>query len=752
MAVVSVAAAVLGCGRTDLDPPGSANRCGHPASTCASGQAAVAALLDAAPVFPAGVEPNAMAVGDLDGDGAQDVVTASRHADELSVVLGNGDGTFQPPVVLQAGTGEIGLFLRALSAVVAVDVNEDGKLDLAVANRQTGNVAVHVGRGDGTFEPPRVSFAAGSPFAIAVGDLNGDRKLDLAVANLDSASAHLLLGNGDGTFRSSSILAVDEHPWWVALEDVNGDGKLDLLTVNQFWGSLNVLLGDGPAELRSAWSLPIGRISAISAPVSAALGDLDGDGRIDLAVAIDTYDWRLSDHVLVLLGNGDGTFRTGPSIATGGRGASSVAIDDVDADGVVDIVTANADTGDVTVLLGLGRGEFRSVGNFAVAGGTSSMALVDVNGDCRLDAVVASAAGLHVLLGGEGAVLAGGRTFGIMRLDSYSLALADLDRDGHLDLATANHGTDDISVLAGQGDGTFRAAHTFSAGEEPHSLVAGHVNDDGHVDLAVTNGSPGQVLALLGNGDGTLQSPRAFDTGMLPSAVVIADADGDHHRDLVVAHGSLNEVRVLLGDGQGAFQPARRLAVGDGPASVAAGDLNRDGRVDLVTGDVRAGQVSVLLGTGAGAFAAAQSYAVGKEPRAVTLADLDHDGNLDLAATKREPDGVKVLLGDGAGGFPRSVEVALDGPPRALAVGDLDGDGHPDLAAASHRSDWVSLVNILPGDGDGTFAAGWRFFVNRTAALRLGDLNGDGRLDLIAAHDTAGDVTVLLGTDRLRCR
>jgi hypothetical protein len=291
--------------------------------------------------------------------------------------------------------------------------------------------------------------------------------------------------------------------------------------------------------------------------------------------------------------------------------------------------------------------------------------------------------------------------------NSNSVAISDLNGDGNSDLAVANGGVGhiligpngNVSVLLGNGDGSFQSAVNYDTGYEANSVAIGDLNGDGNPDLAVTNygWDPVEglccfsVSVLLGNGDGTFQSAVNYGVGAGPSSVAIGDLNGDGNPDLATANsytglysGEGEDVSVLLGNGDGTFQSAVNYDTDVEPSSVAIGDLDGDGDLDLVTDgvdDLLGNGVHVMLGNGDGTFQSATHYDT--EGGSVALGDLDGDGNLDLATSD-----VSVLLGNGDGTFQAAVNYAADGD--SVAIGDLDGDGNLDLATSG-----VSiLINI----------------------------------------------------------
>jgi FG-GAP-like repeat/RTX calcium-binding nonapeptide repeat (4 copies) len=292
-----------------------------------------------------------------------------------------------------------------------------------------------------------------------------------------------------------------------------------------------------------------------------------------------------------------------------GANPQSVAISDLNGDGKRDLATANAASSDVSVLLGNGSGGFSDAPGspFAVGNAPSSVAIGDVNGD------------------------------------------------GKPDLATVKSccGLGDVTVLLGNGTGGFSAAagSPFAVGDYPYSVAIGDLNGDGSPDLATANAGSGDVTVLLGNGSGGFSDAAGspFAAGTDPVAVAIGDLNGDGKPDLATANVNSNDVSVLLGNGSGGFSAAAGspFAAGDHPSSVAIGDLNGDGKADLATANGNSNDVTVLLGNGSGGFSAAAGspFAVGSAPVSVAISDLNADGKPDLAsANSGPPSDVTALL------------------------------------------------------------------------------------------------------------
>jgi hypothetical protein len=299
-----------------------------------------------------GDEPQSVAVGDFDGDDVLDLAVANEDSNNVSILLGDGDGTFT-----QAAESPITVGDEPQSVAVG-DFDGDDVLDLAVPNGGSDNISILLGDGDGTFTQAAESpvTVGDHPFSVAVGDFDGDDVLDLAVTNEDSNNVSILLGDGNGTFTeepTESPVTVGDAPVTVAVGDFDGDDVLDLAVTNQGSNNVSILLGDGDGTFTQATESPI---TVGDFPFSVAVGDFDGDDVLDLAVA--NVD---SDDVSILLGDGDGTFTEEPTespITAVGDGPFSFAVEDFDGDDVLDLAVGNVISDDVSILLGDGDGTF----------------------------------------------------------------------------------------------------------------------------------------------------------------------------------------------------------------------------------------------------------------------------------------------------------------------------------------------------------------------------------------------------------
>ena len=345
-----------------------------------------------------------------------------------------------------------------------------------------------------------------------------------------------------------------------------------------------------------------------------------------------------------------------------------------------------------------------------------------------------------------------------------SVAVQDLNGDGKRDIVLANATSSTVGVLLNAGTGTFAAtATTYTSGATSGnaSVVAiGDVNADGKADLVVLNTNDSTVGLLLGTGTGTFQAATTYAVGSYtyPTGLALADVNSDGRVDVLVANNATSSVGVLLSRSAGGLAPAGQLplAPGNSPQSLTTGDLNGDGKLDVVVGTA-AGSVALLLGTGPGTFAAtASTFASGgSSVQRVQVADVNADGKLDVVTANPFEHSLSVLLGTGTGslGSATSYSAGSNSAPPSLAVGDLNRDGRLDLVAANYA---LNSVGVLLGQGTGDFPATATLYStgNNTAPndVAVADVNGDGRPDIVTANFTTGTVGVLLNTSVLAAK
>ena len=345
-------------------------------------------------------EPNGIATGDFNEDGKPDLVITS--ATRVYVFLGKGDGTFTATAdsPMPVPSPPYDDFASPYTEDIAVgDFNNSGHLGLAVGEPQNAAAVILLGKGDGTFvfSSAEIANALGEPVSdIEAADFNADGSLDLAITNEISGVSPVVLGYGKGAFNTAGTLYASGFPAGVAVGDFNGDGKLDAIvasggTFNNTGSGLAVSLGNGDGTFRQGSGSPILLGNSLSTIVT---GDFNGDGKLDLAVTD-----SVGNAVMILLGNGDGTFGVPTTIPVGNQPYVMVAAD-FNNDGKLDLAIANYKDGTITLLLGNGDGTFtQAVGSpYAVGGAPYQLVAADFNGDGKLDLAVTNLNGTGTIL------------------------------------------------------------------------------------------------------------------------------------------------------------------------------------------------------------------------------------------------------------------------------------------------------------------------------------------------------------------
>jgi hypothetical protein len=689
---------------------------------------------------PTGTGPHGLAIGDFNNDGKLDVVTTNYNGtfsiNTVSVLLGKGDGHFQNPKTLTPG--------KEPDAAAVGDLNGDGNLDIVVTNEQgngtpgSGTLSVFLGNGNGTFHKAKTYDQSAGVDDVTLGDFNGDGKLDLIAANGTTHTLSALLNNGNGTFAAPINAVLTSGASTVALGDFNGDGKLDVVTTNgPGKGVAFLLLGNGDGTFSAAANL-----NNDLNPELAAVGDFNGDGKLDLAVGCGPGTGNPID---ILMGNGNGTFKAFKPYATGSF-PIALAVADVNGDGHPDLVTANGgnNANNISVLLNYGNGTFTAPLLFVADQNPVALAVGYFNNNGKPDLAGANADSndVSVLLGENNGTFVAPRSSIVA--GPGPVAMGDFNGDGFADLAvvTANP---TIDVLLNNGDGTFRNGPVLTLPRPAGSVVVGDFNGDGELDIACTstNSSGGGIVEVFpGHNNGTFASALTSTADNLNGNLAVGDFNGDGRLDLVATSSTGDLlISVMLGNGNGTFAAPLDTTDSAGPNSVAVADFNGDGKQDLAVTE-ETNTVSILLGNGNGTFAASTTYNVERDPNAVTAEDLNGDSHPDLVVVYFSETNAYVLLNNGNGTFAAPVSYGVGSDAVDVHVADINKDGHADIVVAN---DFSRNVSILTGTGTGTFnTAVYHTVSDGPEAVAVADFNRDGRLDLAVTNGYAGTVTTLL--------
>jgi Bacterial Ig-like domain (group 3)/FG-GAP-like repeat/Abnormal spindle-like microcephaly-assoc'd, ASPM-SPD-2-Hydin len=716
--------------------------------------------------------PDGLAVGDFNNDGKPDLAVTNDSNSTATIWLGNGDGTFSlaagSPIAV--GNDPIG--------IVAGDFNGDGKVDLAVANNGSKTISILLGNGSGGFTPASTPTLSdpNEPYALAVADFNRDGKLDIASVGTLSNNLSVFLGNGNGTFTSPVTSPGLSPPCYgVAVADFNKDGIPDV-AVSSETGTISILLGIGDGTFTAE-----SPISAGAYLFGLVAGDFNRDGNPDFA-AVDFG----SNNVKVFVGHGDGTFAAaaGSPYAVG-TAPNGLAAGNFSGHGGLDLVVTNAFSNTITFLFNSSTPKptltaltsspdpdtFGEAVTFTAtvtgAGGTPTGTVTFYDGTASLGTGTLNGSGVATLTtsalivgvhpisaayGGDSNFAGSNSAPTTLQAGSqpYSVATADFNRDGLLDLAIVNFNASTVSIFLNSVQG-FPVAPTSTLalpGAEPQYVAVGDFNGDGKPDLALTMEALDQVIVALGNGDGTFTMSTPAAVGNSPTGVVAGDFNRDGELDVAVTNLFDNTISVLLGTGTGTFESTQTVS-GSGitsPYSLITTDFNHDGKPDLAVDNGNA-TVSILLGDGLGGFTAASGSPItGGLAFALATGDFNVDGNPDIALPTLTGELI-VLLGNGTGGFTMAPgsPIAVGGYLSSLTVGDFNRDGKPDLAATDY---FAHVLDILLSEGNGSFtpASGAKPATGSgPRSVVAGDFNNDGQLDVATANSVDNTATVLLG-------
>lgn len=699
-------------------------------------------------------------VGSLAGpaDGRADVIVAAQNQ-QVAVLFGRGDGRLAGGPNTQLG--------RIPSALAVAAFNDDAALDLLVAD--TGNnLACFRGFSDGPpFERQGDLIRVGeNPVAIATHDFDDDDTTDIAVlhqSNQTFGEVWILLGNGDCSFAAppfpaDAVLRTGAGSSAIAVSDLDGDGDADIAVTNATGNDVWVFRADAEGAFTEVQRVSVvdpllppatGGGSRVVEPIGIGVGNFDGDSNPDLVVVN-----RNTDQIVLLPGNGDATFATPRYFPSGSAGSSptSLAVGDIDGDGVPDVVVANNRSSDASVLLGDGAGGLRLPRVFVADQEPLALGVANFDGDGLLDLVVSSRGNQ----GPTAAVLLGGGDGSMKSVENVptdpspaDVAVGDLDNDGLPDLATAN-GSGVVLLARARYEGGFTPIRggEIDAGGSLSAIAAADFDGDLLTDIVVAKDDEGEVGFFRGTPTGRFADEVATAVGVGLSALATGDWNEDGFADIALSRqlgDDPGRVELLFGSptGPGRLQS---FLVGLTPVDIASGDFDNDGSDDLLVANNVSGFASVLLGGGDGTFAAGTAVAVGGSPRALAVADFDRDGCDDFVVALSVNSAVVPFFGACNGSFVRGPQT-LSGvlSPAGLFALDFSGDGIPDAIVSDEVDNQVSLYTKRPND---------RFFLNlpnddyvvsrRPVRMAAGDFDGDGRYDGVALNSfVAGSASVL---------
>ena len=765
--------------------------------------------------FTTGSGPRTVAIGDIDGDGKPDLVVTNYTSNTISVLRNtstSGTISFATKVDFTTNTSAFGVAIG--------DIDGDGKLDLAVSNYGSSNVSVYRNLssiGNISFAT-HIDFATGSyPVNLAIGDIDGDGIPDISVVNAGSSTVSVLRNLsviGTVNFATHVDFATGTTPNGLAIGDLDGDGIPDVAVSNYGANTVSVLRNtstSGTVSFATHVDLATG-----TGPLFVTIGDISGDGKPDLVVANPGANTVSVLRSVASSGSiTTGSFATHVDFLTGSS-PYTVTVGDLDGDGLPDMVVTNVGDNTVSVLhqivpvypptITVVNPSSATVGSTVTITGTNFNTTSANNivffGATQATVTAATATQLTVTVP-AGATYApitelnsgtNMSCFGISNFNPiYSpaktnitstdfatkvdliagsgprtVAIGDLDGDGKPDLVEVNSNTTTISVfrnITSAGtltSGSFAAKVDFTVGSGPVAVIVGDIDGDGKPDLIVTNGSSNTVSVLRNTStSGTISFATKVDftTSTGTFAVAIGDLDGDGKLDLAVSNNSVNNVSILRNTstiGNISFATHIDFATGTGPLYLAIEDIDGDGMPDISVTNANSNTVSVLrnLSTiGTINFGTHSDFATGSVPISLAVGDLDGDGHPDIVVTNQTSNTISVLYNTSTSGnpsFATKVDFAGGSATNIPTIGDMDGDGKPDIIVCNRTANSVSVFRNTSTSGSITsnsFAGKVDYTVGTSPySVAVGDLDGDGRPDIVTANLGANTVSILHNT------
>lgn len=667
-----------------------------------------------------------VAIADLNHDGWPDIVVANLKGGTISIILNKTaalGGTFQyaPPVNLLVGNHP--------SYIAIADFNGDSKLDLAVSDDvdisdhidandsasgmslNPGAVNILPGNGDGTFgSPHRYPTHGLGTHTIVAGDLNQDGMIDLVASDRYSEDISIFIGDGQGNFSLAPAITFPRWVHSVVLGDLDQDGRLDIVAENREY--VSVLLNQTPRGSITVQFAPMMHYQAGSGPAYSSIGDLNGDGFPDVAVANNG-----SGSVAIFLGDGTG-FLSKPTFFYSGPGMHAAILGDFNEDGRLDVASGNQATDLASILIN-GEGDlFAPPVNLPTQTPPRALTAEDWDGDAKTDIAIASpivnsfSTFLNLTPLGGSPVL---RQETIYPLGGFPAWIdhTDLNGDGKEDLVLLQRDTNQVSFYLGDGLGHFAPAGSITVGSEPVSVALGDWNGDGKIDFAVLNSLSNDVTILknntaLGSKNVTMifqatlsVGPKHSEidpatglkiTGRYTGDIVTFDFDHDGKADLAVITRDENQLTIFKGDGTSLFSKLNTISGFNAPTTLRIGEFTGDSEPDLAILNQGSREVWVIPGDGKGLFSTAPvKFTVDRGASTFLVGDFNADGIDDLAvATDRSA--ISVLLGRKGGGFATPQNISAGSVITGLAFLDLKGDGKKELIAIDEVGSQIIIL------------------------------------------------------------
>jgi hypothetical protein len=691
---------------------------------------------------------NSTAVNDFNNDTILDIVVVNYGSNNIGVLLGHGDGSFNEQMMFSTGSNS-----NPCSVTIG-DFNKDDKLDLAVANTGTNNVDMFLGDGMGKFtqQAPYGYDLRGAPAFVLAEDFDHDGQSEILVAYNDLDQIDILVVYDTGNFTEEITYPTGSSPYFVAVADFNNDNQSDIIFLDD---NINVLLGYGNGSF-----LNLMIYSNISFTDSLVVGDFNHDTYLDIV-----FNNHVDKTLSILFGFGNGSF-SNLTIYSIHSTADSLAVDDFNNDTHPDIVFARSYDVIIGILFGFGNGFFSNPIMSSIFYPLMSIAVGDFNNDTLPDIIVprAYSYGVDILLNyGNGSFEM--PPIEIAKDFSNYVAVGHFDNDGNLDIVIGIKYHSYVGVYLGYGNGSFADETRYSVGCSPTFILVADINNDTNLDIITANQDIEDVSVLLGYGNGAFMSQTKYsigyhqvNSGSLPYPMQMYLAVGDFNNDtqldmVFISNDNYytdKNIHMLFGDFQRVFNYERKLITGNGsrPRAFVTGNFNNDTHIDIAVVNSGTNNMGIFLGYGNGSFTNQTTYPTGSSPRSIAAGHFNNDTYVDIVVANYDDSTIVVFLGQGDGSFTQQTthSTGIDSQPYSIVIADFNNDTFLDIIVVSHG---FSTVLVFIGHGNGNFSISEEFSMGYNAypmSIAVGDFNRDKKLDFAVVNYGIDDLEVWLQT------
>jgi phosphodiesterase/alkaline phosphatase D-like protein len=722
---------------------------------------------------PAGIE-----IADIDSDGKPDILVSSFGSGVLSVyknisTVGSiSTGSLQTKVDFTTGSHPYG--------IVVCDIDKDGKPDVTVTNNWANtfsvfrNISTTGSITTGSLEA-KVDFSTPvNPHFINAEDLDSDGKPDIVVSSEGSNILSIYKNTAtsgtitSGSFASRFDMISGQYTSGIEIADINGDNKPDLVASNVNSHNVSVFRNIGQPGTLSSSSFIKTDFATSNSPYGVAIGDLDGDGLPDICTSnwtgsnISVLRNKISSAPTTVTSFAPATGPIGATVTITGNNFDPVPSNNIVRFGAVKAIVNSASATQLTVTVPIGA-SYQPISVTNITSGLTAYSEKPFNVTFPSSKVIDKAS-----FSSPAASIPGTAPFFI--------AYADFDLDGKIDMVTSNPGSNTISVFKNTSTtgslsaGSFQTKVDFSTGTLPYGVAVGDIDGDGKPDIAVTNHGSNSVSVFRNTtvpgsiNTGSFAAKIDFSTGVWPHLLSIKDIDGDGKPDIAVANKNSLTVSILRNTStQGiinseAFSPKIDFSTGTEPYGVEVADIDADGRQDVIITNTKSNSVSVYRNIGApglmdsGSFSSRVDFTTGTDPMAVCLQDIDLDGKPDMVVTNRSDGTVSLFRNSSSpgvinsGSFEARVDLISGLATNLLSIGDIDGDGKADIIVTNTGGNSISVFRNLSTPGvltSGSFSLKNDFDCNEPYGIAVFDIDNDGKMDIAAANQSINSLSLM---------